>query len=78
MWSVDDLQLVESADMSSGAVETVTKMLESLPETAQDRVIERASVCALGVLDGDTVTWFGLATMMNTSVSARERFCERE
>ena len=26
--------------MSSGALETVTKMLESLPESAQERVVE--------------------------------------
>jgi hypothetical protein len=26
--------------MSSGAIETVTRMLESLPESAQDRVVE--------------------------------------
>ena len=26
--------------MSTGAIETVTKMLESLPENAQDRVVE--------------------------------------
>lgn len=26
--------------MSSGSIETVTRMLESLPESAQDRVVE--------------------------------------
>ena len=31
---------VDSLDMSSEAIETVTKMIESLPEDAQDRVVE--------------------------------------